>query len=595
MAEPETDQAPEQQADERKLLDFLNEVDDDAKAFRAETRFDENAERWLKIRNGEALAPPERPGTAPVFAANLLGNYIERKVAAITESQPSMLVSAVNPQLGAPAVVLDDTVKAVLAMNGFQSRCESAADMAATFGWVPFQTVWDPAADYGAGAIVVQPVDPRRVFIDRHVTDAADIDQAQYVIIDTPMPLDEVRRIWPGRGKLVQPDEGLTNRHGATRPPNTLYLDGKRSARSPETIEGPYEWVVIREYQLASPLLGDTAQDLFPAGRRIIRPRDQAIVLEDGPNPYWDGLWSIDVWDWRPNGFTYMGRSDVEEGRKIQESYNRLGNSIVTNIILSAVISVVADSNALTPEDWKRLDSRALRIIKKNPGREFNLMPPPPMPAEYLQAMGQLERTLQTILGVPDSMQGNRQAGVVAASAVEGLMTQAEKLSRATARRLEYTVERIGQKLISRVIQFYTSDRVLLTHGPDQAWQSYTFMRKQFLDMALTPLSPDGAFQAESDRLDTLRSLWAQFRFKVTPLSAMPGSKIQRTLLAMNLYQAGLIDDEEVLRIAEWPSGQAVLQRTRQKQATGQLPIPGQDGKGGAGRPNRRGTSLSLG
>ena len=178
-------------------------------------------------------------------------------------------------------------------------------------------------------------------------------------------------------------------------------------------------------------------------------------------------------------------------------------------------------------------------------------------------------------------------------------MVAAETLIRATARRLEYVVERIGIKLISRIIQFYTADRVMLLTGPGQEWDEYKYRRSELLKPLLDGLDPaTGESLKESERETKLREFFTNFRFKVTPLSSMPQNRIQRGLMALQLFQSGLVDQEEVLKFVEWPDWENVMKRVMEKQATGQLAMPGQGGENGGGqdpRANRAGTKLKLG
>jgi hypothetical protein len=571
----------------------LDRVNGEIKSFRSANRLDQRWDTWRRFREGDAWQQP----TEPIFMANLVGNFIERKIASLTQAQPDIRVSSRNPLYQTSAEVITKTAQAILAEQSFDARVESAADFAATYGFVGFHTAWDAGADFGDGNIILETLDPRRFAVDHRVKDVTDMSKAQYIRIDTAMPLSHVRAMWPGRGAEVKADPTITNMNVPGRQAGTSWWGSptKRPIWQAGTVEGPYEWATISEYWLASEQLDETGNPAFPTRRRIVRGGPM-VILEDGPNPYWDGQAPIDIWDWRVNHDSFMGRSDVHEVAKLQETINRIGNAITENIILSAAITVIADYNALKPEDWKKLDNRAARILKKFPGREVTFVPPPPIPSQYLHFTQILTGLMETLLGVPPSMQGRRQEGVVSSSAVEGLMTAAETLIRATARRLEYVIERIGMKLISRIIQFYTSDRILLIQGPSQSYQEYTFRRAEMLKpltMGIDPATQEPLDENAQD--EKLRQFFTNFRFKVTPLSSMPQNRIQRGLMALQLFQAGLVDQEEVLKFVEWPDWENVMKRVQQKQATGQLAMPGMGENGGKDiRSGRQGTTLKL-
>jgi len=270
---------------------------------------------------------------------------------------------------------------------------------------------------------------------------------------------------------------------------------------------------------------------------------------------------------------------------------------VVQNALVFAVISVVAEHDALTPEGWKALDDRVARIIKTQRNRKFEIQPPPEIPASYFMLFDAFQRMMETIVGVPQASQGNRQEGVVAASAVEGLQVAAETLVRSCARRLEYVIERIGQKLISRITQFYTTDRVLTLLGDSSNWQSYAFERAKLLS------GNEGSMSEEEKR-----AYFTNFQFRVTPLSSLPMNKTQRALLSMKLLEAGLIDGIEVLKQAEYPNYEAVYARAQKANAENAaameekmmkaallgVKLPSGGGGGGASS-NRRGTTMNLG
>jgi hypothetical protein len=70
----------------------------------------------------------------------------------------------------------------------------------------------------------------------------------------------------------------------------------------------PYGWTVISQYWLRSDQMGDDGKPLYPTGRVIHRAANQALILDDAPNPYWDGHWPVDIWDWRPRLGTFQGQ-----------------------------------------------------------------------------------------------------------------------------------------------------------------------------------------------------------------------------------------------------------------------------------------------
>lgn len=562
--------------DERTLLRHLDRIDSEVKAARTDSKFDERADQLVRWRKGDQWSDAS---DVPIFLVNLLGNFIERKVALLTQSRPDLRASARNIDLQQPSEVLTKTARAILDEQEFDRSTERNAEFGATFGHSWFTTAWDPNADYGDGNILIKPVDPRLVFVDPHIKTVDDFHRSSYVRIDRHLPLDEVRQVWPGRGGLVKPDPESMSASSSKTPSSWWGGPLKRALRPFQTVDAAYPWARISQYWFRDYQKDPrTAKLMFPTGRVIHRAAGQDIILDDAPNPYWDGEWPLDLWEWRVDVDSIGGLGDVAEGQKQQEAFLRLANALVKNAILSTPITVIGDHDALTPEGWSKLDNRAVRVLQKTRGREFQFIAPPGLSDSHFKLLDVITKAMETVIGVPEAVQGNRQKGVVANSAVEGLMTAAETLVRSAARRLEYTIQRMGQKLISRIIQFYTSDRILWLLGDSGEWTDYAFKRAELIRDDIT----------DEER----RRFFTNFRFKVTPLSSLPMNRMQRALLAQELFKMGVVDDQEVLAQAEYPNYEEVLKRTRVKQMSGLMP---QAAPAGRTKSNRSGSKLGFG
>ena len=102
--------------DESELIAFLNSVDQEVRAWGRDTKFEDRSGTWEKLRSGEFWRGT-REDAEPIFNANLLGNYIERKVAQLTESKPDISVTGRAPDLQGPSEILLRGARAVLDEN----------------------------------------------------------------------------------------------------------------------------------------------------------------------------------------------------------------------------------------------------------------------------------------------------------------------------------------------------------------------------------------------------------------------------------------------------------------------------------------------
>lgn len=509
------------------LLRFLDSLDEEGKSARelSAKHWDESmrqlkGDQWRMSRN-------------PHFMANIIKNQVDRKVAALTEVKPTIKVVPTKGQLEGAATILNQTIKALWDAQQVDQVLYRLSRMAMTVGAGFLHTYWDSAADGYKGDIQIRMLDPRRVVIDPGVTEAENLKDGAYIAIETFDTLNNIRQRFPGRGALVKADSQYSS---TLMPKNYGGGGGVISAvlrqmprvfkPGPAIKQGPIQRAILREYWIRDPQIGLDGQPLYPTGRHVIRAGD--VVLVDENNPYWDGMWPIDMFDWSPDLDSPWGLGEVPELRRLQEAFNRIGDGIVRNALISNNVKIIADMDALEPDQWDQVTNEDGLIIKKRPGREFTYEYPREMPAYLFQLMTQLIQMAEMLTGNTDLSKQSPSGGPLAASALEGIQAQAQTLVRAVARRLEGVLERMGQKLISRVIQFYTHDRVLHMLGPSNEWIGYTYERQKMLT------KDDGSLRQALER----EQMFKDFRFLVVPGSSLATTRVQRTMMAMQLRAA---------------------------------------------------------
>ena len=86
----------------------------------------------------------------------------------------------------------------------------------------------------------------------------------------------------------------------------------------------------------------------------------------------------------------------------------------------------------------------------------------------------------------------------------------------------------MGQKLISRIFQFYTSDRVLSYQSPSKEWMAYTFERQKLMQ------DDNGNAVDPTKRAQMFKN----FKFMITPESSLAMTRIQRSLSMIQMRSA---------------------------------------------------------
>jgi len=541
--------------EEKVLLEFLDAIDGETEAAksRAGKYWDENG----KLLKGEGAWKGARN---PLFLINLIGNQYERKIGLITEAKPTFTVVSRVGEYGAMSKVLTSTCMAKLEEEEFPLTLERVARFAMAFGCGFVQTTFDKDRD----DISINCLDPRSVYIDPSVTEAAKLGkQAHYLRVDHVVPVTSVRVAYPGRGALVEADDRYsryakndTRRGGAI----SAVLNFLPRVWKPgeESQEGPIERTLVKEYWLRDPDVGS-----FPGGRHIIRAGD--VILRDEQNKNWDQEFDIDMLDWRMDLDGPWGLDEIQELKKLQEAMNRLGDAIMRNALYNSQGWVVADSDALDATQWKSITNEGGLIVKKRPMREFRRESAPQLPAYLFQMLQAIPSMADLVTGNAESLRAKPKGGMD--SIVDGLQMTGSIMARIIARRFESLVSRIGQRLISRIIQHFNGDRMLNYYSVSGELVNYMFERQRFRQ-------DDNGISLKADDLPRL---YRQFRFLVQPYSSLQTTKTQRTQIALGLHQASggrAFPMRRVIQMADIGDPDVLMAEARAEQESGLVPPP---------------------
>jgi hypothetical protein len=549
---------------------------------------------------------PERiPSHRQMFTANLCKLTVARKTAIITDIKPTIEVKA---QAHGLEELAEQVVTPVMRANwdeqGYgQKLANGIIPMAMVFGCCPVNVCYDPSLDNGRGDMTIEPIDPRSFFLDPAVVRAVDIDRAEYAGFKTVKSLREIRTLFPDRGHLVAADSTLSRflesqprvstlespvqsalrtaafgRQGAGGTPVSYAID-RAGIEEFLLQDSRVIGELPRELQERAFAQGRTLNDLaWPGGRRVVRAGPNKVILFDGPNPYIDNKIPYEMFDWGVEFEHPWGESELAMIKSLQNIVNKLGAAIVENAIKMNNMIWVGDKDALLPHEWNQLSDAPGLQVKVKPQRVLRREGPPALPSSVFQLMQFCINLIDTLTGLVDVTQGRRPVGIVSAHAVEALTMAAQTLIRLQAYKLEKFIERIGQKLVARFFQFYTTDRVKYLLGPGEQLMAYHFERKRLFDAQLVESGPEGATERP---FEPTRD-FADLRFKVMQGSSLASTRIQRAQVAGMLHQGGIVPAVDVLRALDWPDPEGTVQKARQENmAAGLLAgTAGQRGKG---------------
>lgn len=544
------DTAPDHTDDsEQCLLKALDAIADEACRVKDHWVKDTDLTRDLDLYRGKLKGNADDR----YFDCNFVGAFIDRMVAQLTDNRPIIRLENRKAGISKVARSVEKVIQCVWDESKVQRGLFKLANNAAVNRSAGLYTGFD--TDLNTPNVELLRIG--QVLIDPNVVESGQVDSAEYVRIERVMTLSEIRAKFPGRGALVKSDVNVST-IGQEPKKRTSMLDAFRQTTvSKDTIPRArvYEWF-IQDRQTA-----DDGTRLFPSYRRIICSDD--VVLWDGPNPFWDGRIPVDWFDWMVDPEHIWGHSEPARLRKMQLAFNQLIDGLVENQLLTNIISVVGDADALPPEQWKKLQNikSSLLLQKKNRNSTLTVTPPAPFGQDKIQIARSIFTYAQLLTGVTDVTLGDAPGSLQSGLAIEGLQEGANLMTRARASRLEDLMARVGQKLIARVFQFVTSDRVFTMVGPTAEAVAYAMARAElFVDDASQPMTP--AAQREALRF---------MRFSVLPGSSAPGSRLARARMMAELVKLGAASRRDVLLAADFQDPDEMLKRAQED--AGQNPV----------------------
>lgn len=555
--------------EEKQMLKFLDTLESESIAVEKDTKsaWDSNL-AWFR---GQQWTTKNR---RPLFLANKINEIVRRKAAKLTEMKPEIYVQARRKGLKTTATVLEETIQAGWDEYGMQMLLSDVVYNIELYGAGVLSLQYDNSLDFGRGDIVPRSMDPRYFHVDPILRQAQSIDQAAYVWSSSYVSTWDIRRRWPARGAYV----GLTSPDGRAENSVKAYtrklfgMHGSGNRAVPEAIPRSE----IKEYWFQDPTLDESGMPLYPGGRRVIRGGSD-VILEDGPNPYYDQRYPFVLIDGSLDPEHPWGMSDVSTLKRLQDAVNRVGHIFVENTLLNGNTWVTIDQNALNETTLQRLSNIGAIIVEKQHGREVHRDPPPQMPAHMMEFVEVGLALMDQLAGISDTtISSQGRAEVRSDQQLEGLQQAAEVLIRSTSRRIEAGLERLGQRWISRIFQFYTQDRVLSYMGPTMEWKTYEFETDELVREIFEATKREAARKArdkntpviedfDSMYARALRQASSDFIYRITPGSSLASTRAARAALSRNLAQEGLLSRTRALRDLGYTNPEEEIEKARQE------------------------------
>ena len=499
------------------------------------------------------------------FVLNLVNDVIQRKASLLTDSRPIIQIVSTNKALVHQPALIEKVLRSVWDDAAWSEELPRAIAMAEVMGSVVGLMTIGPSSHGNTYDIRPEILDARAVVVDPTVIRPTQLQDGEFVISETIQSLRSIMERYGydeesrARIREISPDAALSTMPSSDPGTEGGIISGAfgmfrrlRSGRrtQPTAIRRAWErhyW--FRDYQRYGddePMAGQPRWSEPSIIRHVIAAG--GVVLRDEENPFWHGEFPHEILDWGLNLSDPWGQSEVKQLRKAQEALNRIASDILKNTLLMNNFKVIMDQNALEPDEADKLTNRPAIVLRKRQGSELRFESPPALPGYLFQLVEFLVRSIELVSGLGEVTRGGRPGGVTSGLAIEGMQLAAQTIVRLQARRLESWITRLWDKAISLVFQIYDADRVKSIVGPGGELDTFVF---EHAALHLGIADPRKAFR--------------DFVLNVQPGSSLAATKVQKAVLAGNLYKMGLIPGEQVLRAAEWPDAAGAIEKAKEE------------------------------
>jgi len=432
------------------------------------------------------------------------------------------------------------------------------------------------------GDIRLFPKDPRDVIPIRPSRDRS-VQSWQGVVIREVHTLNALRATYPDKAHLLTVKAHAYPKHGTVKTvwrkissliTPTTTLDGLGD-RKPKTGEMPgavnfyktYFWDRSINTTSDSIVMGNPntnwsyivppGKPLYPRGR-LVTATDH-VILYDGPNPNWHGMFpvvkfALDPWPW-----LLLGLGLAHDLMPVQEALNRTVNDIFTVLGQAANRGTMFNNKAVSESVVKSFDSRKPGWkLRTNPvfGDGVKVIDPPELPPwtmNFLQMAFQefdnLAGTanLQALLNLRQSPSGET---------IQKYMEALTPEIRMESRLLEASLREVGELVKCNMFQFYSTERRILALG-DAGLDLEDF---DYDPGTLVPAmdQSEPGYMPELDR-GLSRDERAQYFMKLFTLYIAPNSLLslhatERKMMYVQLSRMGYMDFWTLMEMLEIPN-----------------------------------------
>lgn len=578
--------------DEKKLAKQVDKLFE--KAAKHRRRYDKDWVDNYKFYRGHQWLG-KRPSYKHREVINMVFQTIQSQTSNILDVRPTVSFIPREPGDIELAEILNQVFESDWQKNKWMDEVAACLYDSHLYGVGNSYVGYDKNISGGRAGICYKAKDPLDYYPDPEATDVN--KSCEYFIEAHPTDIDKVKKKYADHPyvTLIKPDiQDLTRAHRQVetlhRQRNTnldMPVERMSYSSSPEDEEKD-KVLVLTVYLKPSDTEQIEKEDAngdriyitklkYPRGRKVVKVNN--YIMEDTELDYDD----LEVPFERLVNYIlpreYFGMSEVEQVKGPQMVFNKLVNFALDVLILMG--NPIWKVNTEAQVNTRKLINQPGLIVEwagdKEPKREEGVQLQP----YVFQLIDRMEKWFKDTAGDQDVMNGINPTGVTANAAIENLLNQATKRVKQKMRNLDSYLSDVGRHWLSRCFQFYTAPEVYRLTNKEGANKYFKFHVEPYetdeVGIDGAPVTKKRAIvrkyldhpaggQVPSEQ-ENRYEIQGDFDVVVNTISGLPFSKAETENSVMRLFEAGVIDEEEVLKRLEYPNYQQVLQRVAEKKA----------------------------
>lgn len=586
--EKEQQDQPELSSADRKLIKKIEKNFYQSKKYRE--KFDHKWLDYYKMFRGQQWKE-ERPPYRHSEVINMVFSAIQSVIPIMTDSRPRFEYLPTEPNDKDFAEIMNNLAEYDWTRYSWLNVIAESLYDSHFFGSGFTTMTWDPEGEYGIGKINYEAKDTFHFYPTPKVKH---IQDDRMFMVAYPLPIDEIKRRWPKKGKFVKPDIE-ENKFDRTELQKTRYvsptdqlqlIEAERLYSEKEGKEALVIEAYIKDDEIDSKEeekiefvktedgLGKQERTKtfkhkkkYPNGRKVVICN--GVILQDEENIYDDQKWPYSQVKNYLDPHQFWGISEIEQLEGPQKTFNKLISFVLDILTLMGNPIIVMDTN--TGIDPDMIYNEPGLIVTKSPGSEFRREEGVQLQPYVIQIIDRLKGYMDDLTGATDVSRGISPSTASSGFAIDQLQEAAQTRIRQKSRNLDVMLQEVGQMYVARVLQFYNVPRVVRITKHDAADEYFKVefnkdeegnifaKRQNFVENENGQVVPEGQ--------EEIIPLSGQLDVRVTTGSLLPFSKAAKENKLITMYNNGIIDREEVLKGIDHPNWEAVLERMEEKEA----------------------------